>query len=84
MNLSPPDPHKVVIHDIGGLSTAQQEKMGITLDKAGFELIKGWGLGREDIEAGWKQWKWNDESWILGPYYAYVKSMDQTDLCAVY
>ena len=57
MNLSPPDPHEVVVHDLGGLSTAQREKMGITLDKAGFELIKGWGPGGEDIEAGWKQRK---------------------------
>ena len=73
MNMSPPDPHEVVVHDLGGLFTAQREKMGITLEKAGFELIKGWGPGGEDIEAGWKQRKWNDESWILGVYYPYVK-----------
>ena len=57
MNMSPPDPHEVVVHDLGGLFTAQREKMGITLEKAGFELIEGWGPDWEDIEAGWKQRK---------------------------
>jgi hypothetical protein len=36
MNLSPPDPHEVVVHDLRGLSTSEREEMGLTLDKAGF------------------------------------------------
>ena len=73
INLSLPDPHEVVIHDLRGLSTAQQEEMGLTLEKAGFEVIQGWGPGGEDMEAAWEQGKWDDNSWIEGAYYTYVK-----------
>lgn len=73
MNFSPPDPHQVVVHDLQGLSTAQREEMGLTLEKAGFEIIQGWGPGGEDMEVAWEQRKWNDKSWIEGPYYEYVK-----------
>jgi hypothetical protein len=73
INLSPPDPHEVVVHDLRGLSTAQREEMGLTLEKAGFEVIQGWGPGREDMEAAWEQGKWDDKNWIEGAYYPYVK-----------
>jgi hypothetical protein len=73
MNFSPPDPHQVVVHDLQGLSTAQREEMGLTLEKAGFEVIQGWGPGGEGLEAAWEQRKWDDKSWVEGAYYAYVK-----------
>ena len=73
MNHTPPDPHDVIIHDLKGLSTAQREEMGITVEKAGFELVQGWGPGGEEMEAAWEQRKWDDESWIKGVYYNYVK-----------
>ena len=73
MNHNPPDPHDVVVHDLRGLSTAQREELGITVDKAGFEVVQGWGPGGEEMEAAWEQRKWDDESWIKGAYYDYVK-----------
>ena len=73
MNYTPPDPHEVVIHDLRGLSPAQREEMGLTVEKAGFEYVQGWGSGGKEIEAAWEQGKWNDESWIQGAYYPYVK-----------
>jgi hypothetical protein len=75
MNLSPPDPHEVVVHDLRGLSTNQREEIGLTLENAGFEVVAGWGLDGENIEAAWAQGQWNDESWIEGEYYPYVKRM---------
>jgi hypothetical protein len=79
MNLTPPDPHDVVIHDLRGLSTDQREEMGLTVDKAGFEVVQGWGPGGEEMEAAWEQRKWDDESWIKGPYYDYVKRHESED-----
>jgi hypothetical protein len=35
--------------------------------------VEGWGLDGENIEAAWAQGQWNDESWIEGEYYSYVK-----------
>ncbi|KIM49726.1 hypothetical protein M413DRAFT_115299 [Hebeloma cylindrosporum] len=75
MNLTTPDPHQVVIHDMRALSAAQREEMGLTLEKAGFEVVEGWGSGGEALKADWEQGKWNDESWIEGTYYEYVKRM---------
>lgn len=75
MNYAPPDPHEVIVHDLRGLSTAQREEMGLTVEKAGFEYTEGWGPGGKEIEAAWEQGKWNDESWIQGTYYPYVKRM---------
>jgi len=76
MNFTPPDRHDVVVHDLRGLSTAQREEMGITVEKAGFEVVQGWwGPGGEEMKAAWEQRKWDDESWIKGAYYDYVKRM---------
>jgi hypothetical protein len=75
MNYTPPDPHDVVVHDLRGLSTDQRDEMGITVDKAGLEVVQGWGPGGEEMKAAWEQRKWDDESWIKGPYYDYVKRM---------
>ena len=75
MNFAPPDRHDVVVQDLRGLSTAQREEKGITVDKAGFEIVQGWwgGPEGEKIKADWEQKKWDDESWIKGTYYDYVK-----------
>jgi hypothetical protein len=70
MNLLPPDPHEVVIHDLRGLSA---EDWGLTLEKAGFEVVQGWGSDEEAIKAAWAQEKWKDKDWIEGEYYSYVK-----------
>ncbi|KIM49718.1 hypothetical protein M413DRAFT_438868 [Hebeloma cylindrosporum] len=75
MNLAPPDLHDVVIHDMRALSAAQREEMGLTLEKAGFEVAEGWGPGGDDLKADWEQGKWKDESWITGKYYEIVKRM---------
>ena len=74
MNFTPPDKHDVVVQDLRGFATDQREAMGITVDKAGFEVVQGWwGPGGEEMKAAWEQRKWDDESWIKGPYYDYVK-----------
>jgi len=39
----------------------QQEEMGLTLEKAGFEVMQGLGPGGEDMDATWKQGKWDDK-----------------------
>ena len=72
-NYSPPDPHDVVIHDLRRLSSAQREEMGLTLEKAGFEVVQGWGPGGGGISVEWEEGKWNDENWIKDEYYSYVK-----------
>jgi len=75
MNLLPPDPHEVVVHDLRGSSAAEREDWGLTLEKAGFEVVQGWGSDEEAINSGWAQGKWNDKDWIEGEYYSYVKRM---------
>jgi hypothetical protein len=73
MNLSPPDSHEVLIHDLRKLSATEREDMGLTLEKAGFEVVQGWGPDGESIQKAWGKGKWNDKSWIESEYYSYVK-----------
>jgi hypothetical protein len=68
-----PDPHTVEIRDLRALSVAQRVEEGLTLEKAGFEILKGWGNNDKEIEKAWKARKWDDNEWIESDYYAYVK-----------
>jgi len=73
LNLSPPDSHEVLIHDLRKLSATERENMGLTLEEAGFEVVRGWGPNGESIQKAWGERKWNDQSWIESEYYSYVK-----------
>lgn len=73
MNLLPPDSHEVLVHDLRALSVTERVHMGLTLEKAGFEIVQGWGPFGEGMEAAWLQGKWNDDSWITDEYYSCVK-----------
>ena len=73
MNFTPPDPHECQIQDLRELSATVRDELGFTLEKAGFEVVHGWGPHGEEIGAAWGEGKWKDKSWIEGNYYAYVK-----------
>src|SRR5262245_26938650 len=65
-NLLPPDSHDVQICDLRSLSPGHIAQLGLTLEKAGFEVLKGWGCQGEAIAKAWKQRMWEDKSWVEG------------------
>lgn len=67
-----PNTHEVQIYDMRSLSVEQRAEMGLTLEKAGFETLQGWGEDGESLAKGWAERKWEDEKWIETVYYPYV------------
>lgn len=69
-----PDTHEVKIRDLRSVSANDRAKLGLTLDKAGFEILQGWGAGHgsdigRELDAG----KWKDADWIEKTYKPYVR-----------
>lgn len=73
INLLTPDAHEVQIHDMRGLSILDRHVRGLTLEKAGFEMLEGWGSEGESIANAWIQHKWDDVKWIETEYYSFVE-----------
>jgi hypothetical protein len=68
-----PDTHEVRIFDMRSLTVEQRTEMGLTLEKAGFETLQGWGDGGEYVAKAWAEKQWKDERWIETEYYEFVK-----------
>ena len=68
-----PDPHEVKIFDMRSLSVEERADKGLTLEKAGFETLQGWGEDAESVSKGWAGKKWNDQAWVETEYYSYVQ-----------
>ena len=67
-----PNTHEVQITDLRSLSAEQRAEMGLTLEKAGFEVLQGWGEDGENAAKAWAEREWDNEEWIKREYYSFV------------
>ena len=68
-----PDTHQVEIQDLRSLSVEERAEQGLTVEKAGFETLQGWGEDGESVGKAWAEQQWKDQTWIETEYYSYVK-----------
>src|SRR6202008_2423839 len=59
--------------DLRSLSVEERVEQGLTLEKAGFETLQGWGADGEKVSKEWAEQKWKDQAWIETEYYSYLK-----------
>ncbi|KII88550.1 hypothetical protein PLICRDRAFT_41723 [Plicaturopsis crispa FD-325 SS-3] len=74
-NTHAPDTHKVQIYDMRSLRVDERQELGLTVMKAGFEALQGWGEEGDAVAKDWNERKWEDEAWVTSTYYPYVEKV---------
>jgi len=74
-NFLPPDTHEVRIHDLRSITVEDRAKMGLTVEKAGFETLQGWIADGEEIGKAWAEKKWENIDFIENVYKPYIQRL---------